>query len=169
MNVKNLWITVGAPGCGKSTWIKNHGYSNIIISRDDVRFSMMKDGDDYFANEKQVFQTYVKNIQKALDDGNANVYADATHLNERSRNKLLNALNLEGVQIHYLYFLTSLEECLVRNLNREGLRQVPESAIKRMYYSMSDPMDDEKIYSKIVWYINQDGEVILTRRGGLLV
>ena len=44
---------VGAPGAGKSTFIKNNkdklcGSVN-IVSRDEIRFSLLKDGDEYFS------------------------------------------------------------------------------------------------------------------------
>lgn len=158
MNATNLWITVGAPGCGKSTWLKENA-KGPVVSRDEVRFSYMKDGDDYFANEKEVFAEYVNIIQKAIDDGVEHVYADATHLNERSRYKLLNALRLNTAKIHYLVFTTNIDTCLERNAKRTGRQQVPESALKRMYYSFSDPSGDDK-YHGIVHYINKDGEMI---------
>ena len=47
-----LFILMGAPGSGKSTWVKNHMTLNdSYISRDDVRFSMVPEGDEYFSKE----------------------------------------------------------------------------------------------------------------------
>lgn len=159
MNVKNLWLTVGNPACGKSTWVaKNAAYDSAIISRDAIRFSIIDKDDDYFAKEGEVFKKFVADIQDALEH-HENVYADATHLNERSRNKLLDALNLKGVNLYALYFLTPLDVCLERNAKRAGRQCVPEDALKRMYFSITDPAHDKK-YKFKVKYINENGESI---------
>ena len=45
----NLFIMMGAPGAGKSTFIKNlKGESGIPISRDKIRFSMVKENEPYY-------------------------------------------------------------------------------------------------------------------------
>ena len=53
MKKSNLYLMCGVAGSGKSTWLKEHesGFnpSHAIISRDKIRFSYLKDGDDYFA------------------------------------------------------------------------------------------------------------------------
>ena len=43
-NLKTIWILSGAPGSGKSTWVhKNYLPNSLIISRDQIRFNMLKD------------------------------------------------------------------------------------------------------------------------------
>ena len=46
---------VGCPGSGKSTWAKKHLPDTYYVSRDEVRFSLLQDGEDYFSHEKEVF------------------------------------------------------------------------------------------------------------------
>ena len=51
-SLKTIWILSGAPGSGKSTWVhKNCLPNSLIISRDQIRFNMLKDSDDYFKYE----------------------------------------------------------------------------------------------------------------------
>lgn len=139
-----LFIMCGAPGSGKSYFIKhNLTLDGIVVSRDKIRFSMISDKDEYFSKEPAVFKEFVRQIQEGLNNGKV-VYADATHLNGVSRFKLLNQLNLENTDVIPIYFKTPLEVCLARNAKREGRTKVPESALINMYHSMTDPVNDEK-------------------------
>ena len=155
MKQKHLWLTVGCPASGKSTYLtKNAIFDSVIVSRDVIRFNLLSPGDDYFARENEVFDKFVASVQNAFNHAN-NVYADATHLTEKSRNKLLDRLELTNVKIHALYFLTSLDTCLDRNSHRNGRAQVPESVIRRMYFQTTDPKYDKK-YNIKVHYIKEE-------------
>lgn len=39
---------------------------DLYISRDEIRYSMISDKDEYFSKEKEVFNEYVKQIDEAL-------------------------------------------------------------------------------------------------------
>ena len=102
----DLYIMVGVPGCGKSTWIENNRSSySTVISRDEIRFNMLKSDDDYFKYETKVFNEYVNQINNAINYpcDIDEIYCDATQINEKSRNKLLNRLNLKDVNIIIVY------------------------------------------------------------------
>ena len=68
MKLKKVWLMCGIPGSGKSTWIKKRLMENggIWISRDEVRFSMVKEDEDYFSKECEVFDKFISNICEAL-------------------------------------------------------------------------------------------------------
>lgn len=152
--MKKLWLLVGTPGIGKSTWIENHkdffpGSVN-IISRDKIRFSMLKEGEDYFSHETAVWNKFVKDSANAILSVD-NTVIDATHLNEASRAKILRALesSLKDVEINAIYFKGSVKTAIARNEKREGLAYVPISAIRRMAASVTEPYFEEgfkKIY-----------------------
>lgn len=153
-----LWILVGVPGSGKSHWIANHisyftGTTN-IISRDVIRFNLLEENDEYFAKEKEVFETFVRQIKNSLDR-NENTIADATHLNGNSRGKLLRALgdSLEDVEINAIVIDTCLAKCLEQNNLRKGRKIVPETALRNMFSSFTMPtlkegFDNIYIYRK---------------------
>ena len=150
MKSKTLWLTSGVPASGKTTWVKRNFPNTPYISRDEVRFSLIQDDEDYFAHEDEVFETFVKKIQNSLDTFNECV-ADATHLSEKSRNKLLDKLSLEGVEIIILSFKVPLETLLERNENRTGRAYVPKSVIRRMFYQFTPATKNEKYkYADII-------------------
>ena len=148
-----LYILCGVPGCGKSTWAREKMKENTnpikpkwaYISRDEVRFSLIKEEDDYFAKEKLVFNEFVKRICEKLDDVCVtNVIADATHLSEISRNKLINAIRRnrhkdKPLYIVMVYFDVPLEVCKFRNNKRSGRMRVSDEVIDKMYRSLEFP------------------------------
>lgn len=145
----NVYIMTAAPGAGKTTFIKEHLQSNQMhVSRDEIRFSMVPEGEEYFSKENQVFEEFVKQINNALDE-DIDVYVDATHLNVNSRRKIINRLQ-SGHKINSIWIKTPLDVCLERNEKRKGTRAyVPRSVISKMYHQIQKPTFEEgfdKIY-----------------------
>lgn len=138
----------GIPGSGKSHWIRENisGDDIVVISRDEIRFSLLSDDDEYFAREKAVWRIYVQKAQEALDDPSIyHVFLDATHLNEASRSKILNALTIDKdkVSVCAIVMLTCLNIALEQNSQREGRGRVPETVIKNMNDSFTIPRPEE--------------------------
>lgn len=155
MNGKtNLWIMCGVPGSGKSYFAKNTlmvDDSWCYVSRDEVRFSMVKEDEPYFSKEKQVFNKFCKEIIYACGcDEFHNVIADATHLNTASRMKLINRLSLDDVNVFCVNMNTPESICISRNKNRTGREKVPEDVIHKMYVSRTHPKNDDFNYTGIL-------------------
>ena len=157
MTKKTIWLMSGISGSGKSTWIKNrlNEDTDIWCSRDAVRFSMVKEDEEYFSQETKVFRTWINQICDALNNPNIkNIYIDATHINDKSRNKTLSCLPKENIdEIVNVVFSVSLKECIRRNANRKGREKVPEDVIMNMYNSFSLPQKNKTIF------INEKGEI----------
>ena len=147
MNKPKLIVMVGIPGSGKSTFAKHYSEDanntpTVWISRDEVRYSLISDKDEYFAKEKDVFKVFAKKINEALAEGK-NVIADATHINAQSRKKLLSSITVPDIQIEACVMELSLQECLANNEKREGRARVPKEAILRMYRQFEYPTFSE--------------------------
>ena len=129
------------------------------VSRDEIRFSILNAGEEYFAKEKDVFHKFVHEIQDGINN-HENTIADATFLNWASRRKLLRNLhNLDSVNVNVLYFETDLDVCLRRNSQREGRAKVPETVIHNMWESREHPNNDPYHYH-IIGEVISNGETI---------
>lgn len=154
---KTLWIACGIPGSGKSTWIREHinKTNSIHCSRDEVRFAMLKDNEDYFAHEDEVWCAWIKQIKDGLENPEVeNIYVDATHLNNKAREKVLKELITYDFDIKYLVFAVPVDTCLERNEGRTERAYVPRSVIRRMFFCFEFPKGDN------VYFINEKGEFI---------
>ena len=162
MKQKKVYLTVGIPASGKTSFIRDRIAKNggVHISRDEVRFSILKDEDSYFGKETEVFEAFVQKIQNAIYDENGpnDIYVDATHISFGSRRKILNRLNFAGVKERiFLYFDVPIEVALERNSHRTGRALVPESSMMSMFENITKPTPSQHFR---VWTINEKGEVI---------
>lgn len=161
MNI--LYVMIGCPGSGKTTFINNLSiFKNAVhVSRDEIRFSLLGDNDEYFSKENEVFEKFIDKIRTNLNEGN-NVIADATHLNPRSRAKLFKSLsfNFNNIKVIGIFMHTSLEECLKNNENRKGRSYVPREQIERMFFSIKTPSfyEYDFIFSEL-WKVTYDNIV----------
>jgi predicted kinase len=125
-------------------------------SRDAVRFSMVAEDEPYFERENEVFNAWIAQICEALSNPMIeDIYIDATHLNDRSREKTLSRLPKENInKITNVVFLVPIKICLERNAQRTGREVVPEDAIRNMQKSFKMP----KKYSTLI--VGADGREI---------
>ncbi len=147
-----LYILCGIPCSGKSTWAKGCLMDAIHISRDDIRFSMLKEGEEYFSHETEVYKEFIYEIAQTLMHG-YDVIADATHINHSSREKLTRAIDqyFTRYQIVYVVFPIAIKTAQERNIMRTGIKQVPPVAIQTMFNRFSIPtLEEDKRAIKIL-------------------
>lgn len=144
-----LYILCGPSGCGKTTWatnfMKEHDDDDIrYVSRDEIRFQLVKPDEDYFSHEKEVFRRFANTIRHTLVDG-FDCIADATHLNEFSRRKLTQAIDMyfKDYEIIYVSFNINVDTCIKHNANREGRANVSETIIRNMCRDFRAPSIEE--------------------------
>lgn len=153
--MKKLYLLMGISGSGKSTWARDFQSKfsdSIVISRDAVRFSLVKENEAYFAKEKKVFKTFAHLACEAIKAEINNVILDATHLNFSSRQKILNAIK-EPLQEHsykviVMHIDTKPSNSIARDKKRLGREQVGSGVISKQTDSIEPVTDSEKRFWK---------------------
>ena len=117
---------------------------------------MVREDEPYFERENEVFNEWISQICEALSNPMIeDIYIDATHLNDRSREKTLSRLPRKNInKITNVVFMVPIETCLERNAQRIGREVVPEDVIRNMQKSFKMP----KKYSTII--VDADGKEI---------
>ena len=142
-----LYMLIGIPGSGKSTFCKKYLSHLPIESRDEHRLKFLKPEDKFFDVEHDAYQSYVSAIANHLKN-KQDCVADATHLNFKSRNQLIHRLYREGLSLKdyniiMIYFDIPLGICLERNALRTGRAFVPEKTIIEMKGRLRKPDNNE--------------------------
>lgn len=161
---KTVYLLSGPPASGKSTWVRSQlTKGSEWISRDNVRFSIVKEDEEYFSHEDEVFDTFIAYINKALEDPNIHtIYIDATHLNKRARHKVLSRIRKRNIsELNCVCFCVPPSVCQERNALREGRARVPAAAIENMFKSYTYPEIDEGFAH--VYEVDADGVTLLRR------
>lgn len=136
MTKPTCYIMSGVPGCGKSTWARKFTaeHDNVVnVSRDKIRFSLLADGEDYFAREDDAVAIFYSEINETLAAGH-DVIADATHISERALRNTMRRIDVDCDKV-LISFDTPLETCIARNALRDGRARVPEYVIRNMWFS----------------------------------
>lgn len=150
--MKTLFVLSGPPASGKSTYLRSLDFSKgnaAVVSRDQIRFSMLMPWDDYFAHEDEVWHEYVRQSRLALELNDI-VFLDATHINPRSRTKILRELDLSDAVVMGMNFHASLDDCIARNAAREGRAHVPESALRDIYERWEPIAAGERFFNGVL-------------------
>ena len=146
-SMADLFLMSGVSGAGKSTFLKNRVKkdTSVVISRDVIRFSIVKPEEDYFSHEDEVLAIFWKQINEALAAGK-NVFVDQTSLTPKARKWLLQ--HVEGYDHANLIWIDEdIQTCLERNEMRRGTRAyVPRSVIRRMNEQFIEPSLEEGFY-----------------------
>lgn len=156
--MSTLIVMCGAPASGKTYLAKRFAKTHKnckIVSRDEIRFSMIKDSDDYFKYEPEVLKRFYGDINAALMV-HEYVIADATHLTKKSRNALFRHLNLKNVRVVGFWIESNLNTCLERNEKRKGRKKVPEDVIKDAFRRKVSPQENEPFDDVYFFANNQD-------------
>lgn len=153
-----LLVMSGVPGCGKSTWARKFisMHNAVIVSRDSIRFSLLEKDDDYFAREDEVTACFYNLLRGFIESGKYEyVIADATHNTRKSRNYMLDQLNLENVEVIPVNFEMSLQRCITQNEKRTGRACVPYGAIERMWTNRQPAEHGEKHVYADIWTVKE--------------
>ena len=128
---------VGAPGSGKSTWVREQGLQKYCLSPDSIRMmvsSPIMDADGSFSitqeQDGEVWKLYDQILEKRMDGGHFTVL-DATHTMQKYLNRYASLCDKYRYRSYIKVFNPPLEELLRRNNQREEYKKVPVDAITK--------------------------------------
>lgn len=138
--MRTLLLFRGAPGCGKSTYIKNYGLEQYALSADEIRMQcsspIQATNGSLTISQKQdklVWETLFKMLETRMQNGCFTVI-DATN----SKTSEMNRYKALAKQYRYRIYVVDMTnlpiaECKRRNTSRLPMKQVPEFVIDKMY------------------------------------
>jgi predicted kinase len=142
-----IYIAVGLPGSGKSTYAKNFIKDKDIeyLSSDELR-AVFGSGETDQTCTNQVFGHIKRKVDEFLKDGK-NVLVDATSVNRRERSDYINTAKKYGAKVVALVFKMDRDGLITRNQKRgsEGGREVPTFVIDKMLAKFEEPSTNEGI------------------------
>ena len=138
--MRTLLLFRGAPGCGKSTYIKEHNLEQHVLSADTLRLMCQSVQETPAGqmeispqNDDVVWEMLFKLLEVRMSHGEFTVI-DATNSKTVEMNRYKNLAKQYRYRM-YVIDMTDLpiEECKRRNARRERLKRVPEAVIDKMY------------------------------------
>ncbi len=145
--MNTLYITVGLPGSGKSTYAKEFikGKEIEYLSSDSLRAVYGKSEEDQTVTPL-VFGHIKRKVDEFLKDGK-NVMVDATSVNRKERSDYINTAKKYGAKVVVLVFKLDRQGLIDRNKKRgeQGGRVVPDWVIDKMLAKFEEPSYSEGI------------------------
>lgn len=140
--MRTLLLMRGAPGSGKSTWIRNHNLEQYTLSPDTLRtmcsslelqpageFKISRDGN----NEKVVWDVLFILLEHRMERGEFTII-DATCSKTADINRYKELADQYRYRMYIVDFTDiPLETCLNQNKLRSEYKQVPNEAIRKIY------------------------------------
>jgi hypothetical protein len=156
MSQPKLYVLVGVPGSGKSTWIKNQEWAkNCAIVSTDAHVENYANtvGQTY----SEVFRDYMPyavklmadDVVRARDEGKDIIW-DQTSTSVISRKKKFNMLS-NYYAIAVVFRTPAESELLTRLSNRPG-KTIPWNVVSVMIQNFEMPTEEEGF--KEIWYAN---------------
>ncbi|WP_455821978.1 AAA family ATPase [Clostridium butyricum] len=142
----NLYVLIGLPGAGKSTYsarIENE--HKAVVSSDDIRERLFGTGFNEKIKEevfKELINESIKCLKKRMD-----IILDTTFLNEKSyRSRFIKQIDALDFSVKKIAVImdTDIEECIFRDSKRTVNRRVGSSLIRRLHHLLVLPEEDEK-------------------------
>ena len=148
MNNAILYMTVGIPGSGKSTYSTQFTLKNNIryLNSDQLRAHFGTDETDQSVTP-QVFRYIKSEVNKLLSE-NISVLVDSTAITKRNRQDFIDIAKKQNAKCEVIYFKIDIAVAKERNKSRS--RVVPEFILDRMYNSLETPTISEGIDKIIV-------------------
>lgn len=163
--MRTLLLLRGAPGCGKSTWIKENGLEDYSLSADEVRMlyssPKLKANGEYEISQEEdtvVWENIMKILEYRMEKGEFTVI-DATNSKTKDMQKYKQLCDAYRYRIYCVDFTDiPIEIAKERNKQRPQIKWVPDYAIENIYSRFETqkiPSGIEVIKRDELWKIMQ--------------
>lgn len=134
-------ILIGPAGVGKSTFIQENAGDALVLSSDAIREELYGSLSEGNKHNNEVFQTLLEHLREAVEQGDRDVYFDATNLSRKTRTHYYNQIKQwnKDVEVVADVLHKPLKTILAQNAQRHGDKFVPVDVVDRMYKSMTIP------------------------------
>ena len=150
--MRYLFILRGAPGSGKSTWVKENELDSYTISTDTLRLMYQSpvtniDGTRAISqnHDTEVWKMVLDLMERRMDNGEL-VIIDATHYKSSLINKYKDLVSKYRYRVYVVDFTNVDEEELKRRNKNRGFRNVPDDVIEKMCVALKDDSEVKKSY-----------------------
>jgi predicted kinase len=133
-----LYVAIGLPGSGKSTW--GNSRENLKVHSSDLIRKELYGSESIQGDNNIIFDILNKRIEADLIAG-MDCYYDATSLTANIRRDIVRKFRPHADKIIALYFNEPIGVCKERNSKRE--RKVPTEVINRMASRLTPPALNE--------------------------
>lgn len=138
--MRRLVLMRGLPGSGKSTWLKNRGLEQYVLSSDAIRLMLnspvMDSNGNYSisqAQNKRVFEMLFEILESRMDRGEF-VIVDATHKKTSDFDRYMKLARKYFYSVACVDLsIVPLETCLAQNASRESYKYVPAEVISAQF------------------------------------
>lgn len=137
--MRTLLLLHGAPGSGKSTFIREHHLEPYTLCADDFRTMIadpVLDEKGHYCitqkNDHDAWTLLYNAMEKRMQRGDFTII-DATNCSPKMISHYKKYAEQYRYSVFALDFDPGLDEILKRNAEREEYKRVPEDAVKRMY------------------------------------
>ena len=137
--MSKLYVTVGFPGCGKTTWAKEQKID--WHSSDEIRKELNT------LDNNIVFTEMRKRAIQSIENGRNCIY-DATNVSRKDRRDILFSAKKRNVWRVCVLFLVPISECKRRNQLREDV--VPDYVYDNMIRRFDVPLTDAEFDEIII-------------------
>lgn len=155
MKQPKLYVLIGVPGSGKSTWIKNQDWVDdcVVVSTDEFVEDWAKEcGSTY----SEVFEDYMPTAVKLMADkvvrsceAGKDIIWDQTSTTQISRKRKFSMLP-DYYKIAVVFRTPEQEELKRRLTSRPG-KEIPEDVVYNMCQNWEEPTQEEGFNE--IWYV----------------
>ena len=146
--MKEIVLTIGLPGSGKSTYLRNYLAlkPHIILCPDQIREEVTGNIEDQSQNGR-VFDIFYDRLEQALksdDPATQSIGLDATFLRKPYRTPIFDIIKDSGVECRITILQMDIPKNEAMHRMKKRTRQVPEHVLDSMIQKYTPLTDEEK-------------------------